>query len=237
MPPTAPGERTEIKRGSNRAVNNESGIAAILDASFLCHVAFTVEGEARVLPTAFVRIDDAVYLHGHLKNQMLNALLEGQSACLCVTILDGLVLARSGFHHSVNYRSVTLFGKAEQVTDEEKVQVLDALVDHMIPGRPPFLRAHSPQELNATLVVKIPIDEAVAKVRNGPPVDAEKDYETDIWAGVVTIETRLGDIEPCPRLDDTVPVPEHVQALVDQEVLFPNRRSRIASSDRDESEN
>ena len=220
MPPTAPGNRTRVQRGKNRAVNDEASIKSILDAGFLCHVGFTLEGEARVLPTAYVRINDAIYLHGHLKNQMLNALLDGQTACICITILDGLVLARSGFHHSVNYRSVTLYGTAEKVTDDEKSGILDLLVDHMVPGRPPYLREHTPQELNATLVVKIPIEEAVAKVRTGPPVDAEKDYESDIWAGVINVETNLSGIEPCPRLDNSISIPEHVQEFFQQGALF-----------------
>lgn len=220
MPASAASTRTRIVRGDKRASYDRESITSILDASFLCHIGFVIDGEARVLPTAYVRIDDAVYLHGHLKNQMLNALLDGQSASVCVTILDGLVLARSGFHHSVNYRSVTLFGKAEEVSGADKEPILDALVNHLLPGRVPALRKHTPQELNATLVLKIPIDEAAAKIRSGPPLDAEKDYETDIWAGVINVETILGDIERCPRLDDSVETPEHVLAFTEQGRLF-----------------
>lgn len=220
MAPIAPGSRTRIMRGDKRAAYDEGSIKSILDASFLCHVGFTLAGQTHVLPTAYVRIDDAIYLHGHLKNQMMNALLDGQTACISVTILDGLVLARSGFHHSVNYRSVTLFGSAEKVPDEGKEAALDFLVNHLVTGRPPHLRPHTPQELKATLVLKIPIDEAAAKIRSGPPGDAEKDYETDIWAGVLNVRTVLEDIERCPRLDEAIATPEHVERLLEKRLLY-----------------
>ncbi|MDA1372712.1 MAG: pyridoxamine 5'-phosphate oxidase family protein [Proteobacteria bacterium] len=220
MPPIAPATRTTLARGKDRAAYDADSINSILDASFLCHVGFIVDGEARVIPTAYVRIDDAIYLHGHLKNQMMNALLDGQIACISVTLLDGLVLARSGFHHSVNYRSVTLFGRAELVPADKKVAKLDTMVNHLVPGRAPHLREHTQQELNATLVVRIPIDEAAAKIRLGPPIDADKDYDTDIWAGVVKVETVLGEIDPCPRLKDTVQAPEHVLKFHEQGKLF-----------------
>jgi len=220
MSPISPGKRTRIVRNDSRAAYSENVIASILDAGFLCHVGYMVNGEARVLPTAYVRIDDAIYLHGHLKNQMLNALLDGQTACISVTLLDGLVLARSGFHHSVNYRSVSLFGRAEKVAPRDKEQILDRLIEHLVPGRPPHLRKHSRQELNATLVLKIPIEEAAAKLRSGPPIDAEKDYETDIWAGVVNLRTVAVGIEPCPRLENSAEIPEHVRQFVSRDVLF-----------------
>ncbi len=212
--------KTRIVRGADRANYEIDRIKSILDASFLCHVGFVANGEARVLPTAYVRIDDAIYLHGHLRNQMMNTLLDGQTACISVTILDGLVLARSGFHHSVNYRSVSVYGKAEKIEGVEKESVLDCLVNHLVPQRVPALRPHTPQELNATLVLKIPLDEAVAKIRQGPPVDAEKDYDSDIWAGVVDVHTVLGEITPCPRLDPSISTPAHVSALVAQGELF-----------------
>ncbi len=220
MCPIAPAENTRIVRGDNRAEYDSEQIGAILDSAFVCQVGFTIDGQAHIIPTAYVRIGDAIYLHGHLQNQMINALLDGQTACLSVTLLDGLVLARSGFKHSVNYRSITLFGKAERVPEEEKAASLDALVNHLVPGRAGEIRPYTPQELNATLVVKIPIDEAAAKVRTGPPLDKEPDYDTDIWAGVVNIETKFGAIEPCPELDESVPVPEHVQQLVAREKLY-----------------
>lgn len=220
MVPIAPESKTRIVRGDNRAAYEEEAIKKVLDSSFLCHVGFTVDGEARIIPTAYLRIDDAIYLHGHLKNQMMNALLNGQTASICVTLVDGLVLARSGFKHSVNYRSVTLFGKAETVADEVKEEVLDKFIDYMIPGRAIELRKTTPQELNATLVVKIPIDEAAAKIRTGPPLDKEPDYETDIWAGVVNLETRITEVEDCPKLKSGITVPEHITNYVDKKILF-----------------
>ena len=220
MVPIAPESKTRIVRGDNRAAYEEEAIKKVLDSSFLCHVGFTVDGEARIIPTAYLRIDDAIYLHGHLKNQMMNALLNGQTASICVTLVDGLVLARSGFKHSVNYRSVTLFGKAETVADEVKEEVLDKFIDYMVPGRARELRKTTPQELNATLVIKIPIDEAAAKIRTGPPLDKEPDYETDIWAGVVNLETRITQVEDCPKLKSGIAVPEHITNYVDKKILF-----------------
>lgn len=220
MVPIAPESKTRIVRGDNRAAYEEEAIKKVLDSSFLCHVGFTVDGEARIIPTAYLRIDDAIYLHGHLKNQMMNALLNGQTASICVTLVDGLVLARSGFKHSVNYRSVTLYGKAETVADEVKEEVLDKFIDYMVPGRARELRKTTPQELNATLVVKIPIDEAAAKIRTGPPLDKEPDYETDIWAGVVNLETRITEVEDCPKLKSGIAVPEHITNYVDKKILF-----------------
>ena len=220
MVPIAPESKTRIVRGDNRAAYGQEAIKKVLDSSFLCHVGFTVDGEARIIPTAYLRIDDAIYLHGHLKNQMMNTLLNGQTVSICVTLVDGLVLARSGFKHSVNYRSVTLFGKAETVADEVKEEVLDKFINYMVPGRASELRKTTPQELNATLVVKIPIDEAVAKIRTGPPLDKEPDYETDIWAGVVNLETRITEVEDCPKLKSGIAVPEHITNYVDKKILF-----------------
>jgi len=203
-------QRTTFKRNPVRGTHRQEDILSILDSAFLCHVGFIVDGEARVLPTAFVRIGEAVYLHGHLRNQMLTALLDGQMACVTVTQLDGLVLARSGFHHSVNYRSVVVFGRATEVAAEEKNAVLNALIDHMVPNRSAGVRPNSEQELNATLVIKIPIEEASAKIRTGPPVDLEADYALDIWAGVANLKTVVSSIDNCPRLADATIVPNHV---------------------------
>jgi hypothetical protein len=209
-------ERTRFQRKPQRGSHDPKEIYPILDSHFLCHVGFVVDGEARVLPTAFVRIEDAVYLHGHLRNQMLRALLDGQTACITVTQLDGLVLARSGFHHSANYRCAVVFGKAVEVGPEEKDSVLNTLIDHMVPGRSATVRPASDQELNATLVIKIPIEEASAKFRSGPPIDLEADYELDIWAGVVKVKTVVAGIEACPRLKTNLRQPEHVLEFVNQ---------------------
>ncbi len=203
-------QRSQVKRGAKRAVYDRETINDILDNNLLCHVAFTVKGEPRIIPTAFLRVEDHIYLHGNRKNQMMNALLDGQIASIAVTELNGLVLARSGFHHSVNYRSVVVFGKASLVEDD--VAYLDAFVNKMAPNRMDDVRPHTQKELNATLVIRVPIEEASAKVRTGPPIDDEEDYTLDIWAGVLPLVTTFGPIENCPRLKAGVSVPDSVRA-------------------------
>jgi len=201
--------RVRVRRGANSAVYERAQIDEILDANLVCHVGFTVNGEARIIPTAYVRIDDAIYLHGNRRNQMMNALLDGQTACISVLQLDGLVLARSGFHHSVNYRSVVLFGTVTEVGD--KIPYLDAFIDKLVPGRSADLRVPTDQELNATLLLKLSIQEASAKVRTGPPLDDEKDIMLDTWAGVLPLTTRRGPPEPCPLLPPGAALPAYLQ--------------------------
>jgi nitroimidazol reductase NimA-like FMN-containing flavoprotein (pyridoxamine 5'-phosphate oxidase superfamily) len=193
-------ERTAVRRMADRGRYDWDTVAAILDEGLICHVGFAVDGRSWVVPTAFVRIDDHVYLHGAVGNFALKALAGGADACVTVTLLDGLVLARSAFHHSMNYRSVMLFGRAERVTDEgEKRRALDALVDHMVAGRSGATRPPSPQELRATLVVRLPIDEGSAKVRTGGPIDDPGDYDLAHWAGVVPLTLVRGEPEADPR--------------------------------------
>lgn len=204
-------DRGRVKRGAKRANYDLEQISDILDNNFLCHVGYTVNGECRVIPTAYVRRGNALYLHGNLQNQMLQALLQGQTACVTVTELNGLVLARSGFHHSVNYRSVVLFAKARAVEGADKITVLDALIDHLVPNRAARIRPHSEKELEATLVLELSIEDAAAKIRQGPPIDAEQDYKLELWAGVVPLRTVAGEVEPCPRLSATIGVPDHVR--------------------------
>lgn len=206
--------RATLTRKGDRGSYQKADIYAVLDASLLCHVGCVVDGEARVLPTAFVRIGDAIYLHGHLKNNLLQALLDGQVCCLTVTCLDGLVLARSGFHHSVNYRSAVVFGKAEQVNTARKLEILNALVDKMLQGRSQQSRQANEQELNATLVVEIPITEASVKTRSGPPVDAEKDYALPYWAGVLELETNVSEVVACEKLQADIDMPSNVRELM-----------------------
>ena len=215
-----PTEKTKVVRGAKRANYDPAIINAILDSHFLCHVGFVIDGEARIIPTAYVRIDDAIYVHGNLHNQMMTALLDGQSACISVTLVDGMVLARSAFHHSVNYRSVVIYAKGEKVEGDHKITVLDALINHYVPGRVQHLRPYLQKELDATLVVKLPITEASAKMRSGPPVDADKDYELNIWAGVLNVKTVIDAVEPCDRLSPSVAVPDHVQHFVSEHGLI-----------------
>ena len=214
-PPSS--ERVTVRRLANRGHYDRTTIHAILDSGFICHVGFTIEGQPRVIPTAYVRIADAVYLHGSPGNQMLRALLASGDACVCVTHVDGLILARSAFHHSINYRSVVVFGLAREITDAaEKVAVLEALSEHIIPGRWPAIRPPTPAELLGTLVVGIHIDEASAKIRTGPPKDDEEDYSLPIWAGVVPLRTVADEPTRDPRLESHVPTPPHVEGYIER---------------------
>src|SRR5206468_1335018 len=166
-----------------------------------CHVAFVVDGAPVVIPTIHTRIDDTLYFHGSAASRMLRTLREGVDVCVCITLLDGLVLARSTFHHSMNYRSVVVFGKATEVIDrEEKLAVLNALVEHVVRGRSAEARRPNEVEFKQTLVLALPIEEASAKIRTGPPLDDEEDYALPIWAGVLPLTMTPGT----PIADDGV---------------------------------
>ena len=201
---------TRVRRGANRAVYERETINDILDANLLCHVGFITGGQSRVIPTAYLRVGNSIYLHGNRRNAMLSALLDGQTACLSVTELNGLVLARSGMHSSANYRSVVLFAKAAPVIDKQPI--LDKFVDRLAPGRSKDIRPPTSNELNATLVVALPIDEASAKVRTGPPIDDEIDYDLPVWAGVLPVKTIIEAPQPCPRLPAGVALPGYITA-------------------------
>ncbi|WP_317133845.1 pyridoxamine 5'-phosphate oxidase family protein, partial [Leptolyngbya sp. PCC 6406] len=160
----------------------------ILDEGLVCHLGFVVEGQPFVIPTAYGRLEDKLYIHGSPASRMLRTLDQGVEVCLTVTLLDGLVLARSAFHHSMNYRSVVLFGTATRVDDPtEKLAALKAFTDHVVPGRWAEVRPPNPQELTGTLVLALPIAEASAKVRTGPPIDAPEDYALPVWAGEIPL--------------------------------------------------
>ena len=196
-----PTERTRLRRRPNRGAFETDTIYAILDEGFVCHIGFMAEGHPVVIPTGYARRGDDIYVHGSSASRMLRALGDGIDVCLTVTLVDGLVLARSAFHHSMNYRSVVVFGKARLVTDDrEKIEALRCFTDHIVPGRWPDLRPVTDQELRATSVLALPIREASAKIRTGPPLDAEDDHGWPVWAGVVPLHTRTG--EPVP--DDHV---------------------------------
>jgi nitroimidazol reductase NimA-like FMN-containing flavoprotein (pyridoxamine 5'-phosphate oxidase superfamily) len=172
-----------------------------LDESLICHVGFAVDGRPFVIPTIHARVDDRLYLHGAPANHMLNSLRAGIEACVTATLVDGLVLARSAFHHSLNYRSVCVFGWATAVTDRvEKEAALAALVEHVLVGRSASVRPPSEKELSGTLVLRLPIDEASAKVRTGPPIDDQEDVGLDVWAGVVPLRTITDAPIPAPDL-------------------------------------
>jgi nitroimidazol reductase NimA-like FMN-containing flavoprotein (pyridoxamine 5'-phosphate oxidase superfamily) len=182
--------RTTLRRKAERGRHDPESIASILDEAFVCHVAFPLDGGVCVIPTAYARHGDDLYLHGSTGNRMLRALRDGAAACICVTHVDGLVYARSAFHHSVNYRSVVLFGRGEEVTEEaEKAEALHHFLDHVVPGRWPDVRPPSPQELKQTLVLRFPITEASAKIRTGGPIDDEEDMTLPCWAGELPFAT------------------------------------------------
>jgi len=179
-----PTARTTLRRLPQRAVYEREAVYRILDEAFVCHVGFVSAGQPFVIPTAYGRAGDVLYLHGARASRMLKELSRGVDVCVTVTLIDGLVLARSAFHHSVNYRSVVVVGRAEVVEDlEEKMEALRAFTEHVVPGRWDEVREPSRGELNATLVLRLPLEEASAKVRTGPPVDDEEDLSLPVWAG------------------------------------------------------
>jgi nitroimidazol reductase NimA-like FMN-containing flavoprotein (pyridoxamine 5'-phosphate oxidase superfamily)/GNAT superfamily N-acetyltransferase len=193
--------RTTLKRHPERGSHEQAQVHAIIDEALYCHVGFVLDGTPCVLPTAHARIDDTVYLHGARGNRMLRALLGESGVAVTFTLIDGLVFARSAFHHSMNYRSVALFGRAIEVTGlDEKRAALTALVEHLAKGRSREVRMPSDDELRTTLVVRVPIAEASAKVRSGPPVDLATDLEHPCWAGVLPVRVVAGAVTRDPTL-------------------------------------
>jgi nitroimidazol reductase NimA-like FMN-containing flavoprotein (pyridoxamine 5'-phosphate oxidase superfamily) len=206
----SPTKRTTVRRKKERARYDVDTIHAILDEGMVCHVAFLVDAEPWAIPTAYVRIDDAIYLHGATGNHTLRTLAAGGPACVTITLVDGLVLARSAFHHSINYRSVVLFGRAERIDDAgHKTEVMQALVEHLVPGRMADARTPTPEEIRMTLVLRIPIDEASAKVRVGGPIDDEVDLALPVWAGVIPLSLRAGEPQAEPELIDRIETPSY----------------------------
>ncbi len=207
----APSARTRLRRRHERGHYDAETLHAILDSGLLCHVGYVIDGAPYVTPTLYWRQGGHVYWHGSSASRMLRHQGAGAEVCLTVTHLDGLVLARSGFHHSVNYRSAMLFGKADVVAEGDKEAHLEAFMERLFPGRWAELRPATPQELEATTVLSMAIEEASAKIRTGPPVDDEEDYAHPIWAGVVPLRTVFGEAEADPRLTEGVPEPKHLK--------------------------
>lgn len=204
-------KRTTLKRLSARGRYDRETINSILDEGFVCHVGFVIEGQPYVIPTGYARVDDAVYIHGSSASRMLRNLSQAISVCVTVTLIDGLVLARSAFHHSMNYRSVVILGNAELVSDnDEKNKALEALTEHVVPGRWADVRWPNELELKATTVLKLAIDEASAKIRTGGPIDDEEDYAMDVWAGVLPLHLSTGEPIADDRLDPSISAPDHV---------------------------
>jgi nitroimidazol reductase NimA-like FMN-containing flavoprotein (pyridoxamine 5'-phosphate oxidase superfamily) len=208
-----PTDRTQLVREANRAVYDRDVIYKILDEAFVCHVGFSVEGQPFVIPTMFARVGDHIYFHGSAASRMLRTLSEGVRVCVTVTLLDGLVLARSAFHHSMNYRSVVILGRAQLVEDpDEKLRALEAFTNHIVPGRWPHLRAIRDSELKPTAVLALSLDEASAKIRTGPPKDEPEDYDFPVWAGVLPLHLQPGEPVPDPQLKPRLQVPAHVRS-------------------------
>ncbi len=205
-----PTSRTTVKRSATRGIYDRDDIDKILDEALVCHVGFVDEAQPVVIPTIHVRMGDNIYIHGSHASRMIKCLLSGEPACLTVTLVDGLVLARSVFHHSMNYRSVVIFGQAFDVPDiEKKREISHALMDHVVPGRWAEARQPSENELAATAFIGLPLDECSAKARTGPPVDDDADYQLDVWAGVIPMSLSAGVPMDDDKLRAGIVAPEY----------------------------
>jgi nitroimidazol reductase NimA-like FMN-containing flavoprotein (pyridoxamine 5'-phosphate oxidase superfamily) len=214
MSDLSPTPRSRVKRLPDRGRYDFETIASILDAGFLCYIGYVFDGQPYVTPTTYWRAGEHVYWHGSPASRMLGRLGTGADVCMTVAHVDGLVLARSAFHHSINYRSVMLFGKAEKVEDEDaKAIALKDFVEHLFPGRWAELRPITSRELKVTTVLRMPIVEGSAKIRTGPPKDDEEDYTWPVWAGVLPVHAVVGAPIPDERLSKTTREPEYLTSL------------------------
>ena len=207
--------RNTVKRSPKRGHYDREIVHQILDAGYICHVGFTIGKQPYVIPNAygFGRESDTIYLHGAVGNRMLNQLEKGLPVCVTVTHTDGIVLARSAMHHSFNYRSVVLFGTAYLVPEEDKEQALFIITDQILKGRWSEVRPPNAQELKATKVLAMKIEEASAKIRTGPPKDDEADYELPVWAGVLPLQVTAGEAIPDPVMNQSLSVPASVNRI------------------------
>ncbi|MFQ5617048.1 MAG: pyridoxamine 5'-phosphate oxidase family protein, partial [Anaerolineales bacterium] len=207
--------RSRIKRVPERGYYDRETIYDILDQGMICHVGIAPEGQPVVIPTLYARVGDEIVFHGAKASRLLKYMQNGGEVCVAVTLVDGLVLARSTFHHSINYRSVVAFGKGRLIDNEvEKMQVLEAISEQLLPGRWADARVPNPKEMKATTVVAVKIEEASAKTRTGPPGDDDEDYALPVWAGVVPIRQVNGQPEADPLLKNGIPVPEYIQQAI-----------------------
>ena len=211
MTATLQSDRTTVKRLPARGVYDRDAVYAILDEGLICHVGFVVDGTPVVIPTIHWREGDTLYFHGSAASRMLRSLNNGVKACVTVTLLDGLVMARSAFHHSMNYRSAVIFGTAHEVSGDAKLDALDALVEHVCKGRSRDVRAPNDRELRQTLVLGMPIEEGSAKVRTGGPLDDEEDYALDTWAGVIPLKLVPQVPVDDERLREGIALPDYVK--------------------------
>ena len=212
MPDPMPTARTRVVREAERGVYDRETVYRILDEGFLCHVGFVMDGQPFVIPTSYGRKNSDLYIHGSAASRMLRQMKAGLPVCVTVTLLDGLVLARSIFNHSMNYRSVVILGEAALVEDpQEKLAALRALSEHILPGRWDDVRHPNQGELKATSVLRLPIVEFSAKVRQGPPLDDAEDYSLPTWAGVLPLELKAGEPMSDPKLHPGRGLPDYVK--------------------------
>ena len=213
-PDFQPTPRTRLKRLHERGHYDRKTVYEILDAGLVCHVGYVIDGQPYVTATAYWREGSRVYWHGSSASKMLRHQKAGVPVCFTVSLLDGLVLARSGFHSSINYRSVMALGTARLVAErDEKLAALQAFVEQLTPGRWAELKAPTEQELKATTVIFLELDEVAAKVRTGPPNDDEEDLALPVWAGVVPVTTAVGGPQPDPRLSPDIPAPDYLARI------------------------
>jgi hypothetical protein len=207
-----PTERTKVRRLPDRGKYDSESVYGILDEAFICHVGFVVESQPYVIPTGFARVNDTLYIHGSAASRMLRTLADGVQICVTVTLIDGIVMARSGFHSSMNYRSVVILGRATQVEGrDEKLAAMAAFSEQVMPGRWKDLRETTDAELKGTLVLSLPLKEVSAKVRSGPPKDDEVDYALPLWAGIVPLQLTAGNPINDPRLPTGIDPPGYAR--------------------------
>jgi len=205
-----PTDRTRVLREPHRGIYDRGAIYKILDEGFVCHVGFAVDGQPYVIPTLYARVRDAIYFHGSAASRMLRTVSEGVPVCVTVTLTDGLVLARSVFNHSMNYRSVVALGKAVLADDPaEKREALRAFAEKILPGRWSEARQPNEQELKATSILRLPLAEVSGKMRTGAPLDDEADYALPVWAGVIPLRLAAGEPVRDPKCDASLPVPSY----------------------------
>jgi len=207
--------RSKVKRIPSRGFYDKETINQIIDEALYCHVSFVHNDQPYIIPTIHARVGDRIVLHGAKGSRMLKHIAEGNKVSVAITLMDGLVLARSVFHHSMNYRSVVIFGKGKLIENEvEKLEALKTITEHLIPGRWDDARKPNEKELNATTVVSIDIDEASAKIRTGPPIDDEEDYKLPVWAGLIPISLKFDSPENDPKLNKDIGLPNYIREKI-----------------------
>ena len=204
--------RTKVNRVPKRAVYNKETIYKILDETFICQVAFKIDEQVFIIPTAYGRKGDKIFIHGSNKSRMLNSIKSGVDICINVTLIDGIVAARSIFHHSINYRSVIIFGKGKEIIEpDDKKRALRIIIEHIIPGRWDDARQPNEKELEITSVFEFKIDEASAKIRTGPPADEKEDYNLNVWAGVIPLKTVIENSIRDEKLNEDISIPDYIK--------------------------